>query len=194
MKKSSIKVGDKVTIINPEFFVRCGYPMTFEQACKEVEEKFCKEKDVMDFLCKIGLVEEKNKYLVDKDYTLIRTKDKIIGALGYYYLGRVKRFGGSERKIYTIRKEDYVKINTDNVWKVTKYKMVVTGTYYPPGGGYNYYGEYDYEPGGLSNMEQHKILQLEHGWPFIRPVDNFNEYQFGEGWIEAKNVERRIEQ
>ena len=35
-----IRVGDMVRIDNPEMFIRCGYPMSLEDACKEVDELF----------------------------------------------------------------------------------------------------------------------------------------------------------
>ena len=38
-----IRVGDKVRIVNPEMFVRCGYPMTKQDAREEVFSRFSQQ-------------------------------------------------------------------------------------------------------------------------------------------------------
>lgn len=34
------KIGDKVRVINPEFVVKVGYPVSFDDACLHVEKTF----------------------------------------------------------------------------------------------------------------------------------------------------------
>ena len=40
MSKSKYQTGVKVRIINPDFFVRCGYPETVESATEKLEQAF----------------------------------------------------------------------------------------------------------------------------------------------------------
>lgn len=39
-RKSKFQPGTKVKILNPEFFVRCGYPETIESAKEKLKEEF----------------------------------------------------------------------------------------------------------------------------------------------------------
>jgi len=57
---------------------------------------------------------------------------------------------------------------------VREIKIVKTGKYFSSCSSVNYYGEADYEPGGLSEEKTHKLLRVGY-------TDN---------WIEAINVEK----
>ena len=177
-----IRIGDMVKIINPEFFICCGYPMSFRQACEEVKERY-KDK-IRAFIDDVGLISSKDSLQQDQSGPYRRTCAKIVSALAYDYMGK-KGFGGGERRIYTKRCEDHLKMQEV---EVTNIKFVKTGEYHPPSGEYDSWNsEYHFESGGLSNETTHKILCLEYWWPFpVGPVWEGAE----PGWIEAKNVEK----
>jgi len=179
-----IRVDDEVRIIRPEFFVRCGYSMTFEQACKEVMKKH--GESIREFIESIGIITLENLDYYSNVGNVGYTQDKIVAAFAYDHL-RNKGFDGKERKIYTIYNENYVRKN-NGVFKVTKIKYVKTGVYRPGNYVNDYYEGYDYSPAYLSNEKTHKILQLEYDWPFV--IGNDETGCIATGWIEAKNVEK----
>src|SRR5574343_863189 len=135
-----IRVGDKVKILNPELFVRCGYELTpnNKDLQSEVMEKY-KDK-IDDFIKSLFwpiqkvnasiLFEEEYSYWYDQDVNTLESK--IINALCYYEVKK-KGFGGKERKIYTT----HVNKMKDVIGKVVKIKFHKTGTY--TSGNYNAY-------------------------------------------------------
>jgi hypothetical protein len=131
-----IRVGDEVKVINPECFLRCGYPLTKLDVYQEVEEKY--NRQIYELIRHTGMHDPK--------YHLV--KYKIIDALAYGLL-KQRRFGGHERKIYT----DTWKELHNKIGVVRKIKFVTTGTYNAGGG----YAE-DYDPPFLSSVGTHKIL------------------------------------
>jgi hypothetical protein len=170
MKKDNIiRVGDCVRIIEPHIFVRCGYPLSFEDAVKVVEEKYQKEVDSM--LEKIGFREFYDMTILGETVKMKMksdgrgtTEDKIIRALAYEYVSR-EGFGGKERKIYTDYKEEL----KGKEYTVTRKFVKKTGTYFPPSEEYHSYydySEYEYEPGGLVNEQTHVMLDLYEGYTF----------------------------
>lgn len=159
-----IRVGDKVKILNPELFVRCGYELTpnNEDLQSEVMDKY---KDKIDEFIKslFGpiqkvnasiLFEEEYSYWDDQDVNTLESK--IINALCYYEVKR-KGFGGKERKIYAT----HVNKMKDIIGKVVKIKFHKTGTYIPGSYSYSAYDLSDYDPAYLENEKTHKILIVQ---------------------------------
>jgi hypothetical protein len=175
-----IRIGDTVKIINPEIITRIGYPMSFNDACNEAEREH--HEKILEFLGKVfpdtiisdGIL--KNSRI---SYNLHKLKayDKIVRALGYEILGN-KGFGGKEKKIYTEHRPNLLGITID----VLDISIRKTGIYYPASGGYDYWGEYDYEPGGLNKIKTHKILELNY-W-----TDN----EIKQNWHECRNVQIEV--
>ena len=88
MKKEKIKCGDTVKIINPAFFVRCGYNDTLEKQSEEILKNH--EYDLMAVLKKITpLIDRYSKQF-----------NVILKGLAYVKC-RENKLGGSERKIFT---------------------------------------------------------------------------------------------
>lgn len=152
-----IRIGDKVKIVKPNFFVRCGYDNNHKSACEYVKEKYC------DLITKFILAFEDAPKLYSmalsvKDIIESQLAAKIISAMAYERVGNLRE-SGMERKIFTRQEE---------IWLLRGRTFIVngiffckTGTYYRPSGGYDSWtGEYDYDPGGLSNAKTHKILLL----------------------------------
>lgn len=164
MKKDIIRPGDIVRIVNPEFFLRCGYPLTLKDGIKMIMDD---ENGITALEDAIKIIlEDKTEFqtldgvVVPKNTNTIRlakgSKDfyNIVKILAYYRI-RKEKFGGRERKIYT-RKIEKAK---DYEFIVLRKKMVVTGNYIPPSksGGYEYE---EWDPPYLDNAKSHMILYL----------------------------------
>jgi len=187
-----IRVGDTVRIINPEFFIRCGYPMSFKDACRIVEKE---HKDrIAEFIRGFDFTTYTNKGsgllgfpISEEKWEDNRTFSKIVGALAYEYV-RAKRFGGTERKIYTKHCPDY----KDKRMTVEYIKFFQTGNYVRGSGeSYDSYaGEYDYDPSFLEDQKTHKILGLcpLDAVFFFHPDKNVDDYI-----IESIHVEKVFE-
>jgi len=178
-----IRVGDTVKIINPEIIIRIGYPMSFDDACKEAK-KFHHD-DIIEFLQKIFPSREvKLGKIIGEitcDYPRLKAYNKIVKALAFEILGN-KGFGGKEKKIYSEIRQDLLGI-TSTVKNIFIRK---TGTYFPSSGGYDSWtGEYDYDPGGLDKEKTHKILELDY---WINEVVAIGSNYYIQ--IEACNVEK----
>jgi hypothetical protein len=167
MKKDTIRVGDRVRIVNPEFFIRCGYENNHQDAMKQIREEYGEKilRFIYDWEASLHSVPSADSKIslslisFDQYRTELRNPhsyDRIISALAYDLVARNKK-SGAERKIFTERLERY----KDDIFTVSGAFMCMTGFYYPAGGRYDSYtGEYDYEPGGLDKMKAHRILEL----------------------------------
>lgn len=164
-----IRIGDKVKIVNPEMFVRCGYPMTKQDAREEVYSRFQPQVDQLIKSTLYFCSELKSHF----DYDGL-AYHAVMEALAYGWLRR-KNFGGNNREIYTAHDE----LAKDQIGIVTKIRFVKTGVYI---NGYQT-GEGEFTPSYLSDERTHKILHLK---TFYR---NYVDYQ----QIEAKNVEKIYE-
>ena len=174
MKKYVIRPGDTVRIINPEFFLRCGYPLSLKDGIKMVLEDE-KDKELFHGLCDHFGISITNPR---KDYY------RIIDILAYYKI-RNSGFGGRERKIYT-RKVEEAK---GHEFTVLSKKMVMTG-HYVPGTNFSYFDECEHEPPYLEGAKSHMILYLHDGCVdgdffyvenVTRPLDR------NQGWILTSN-------
>lgn len=143
MKKEKIKYGDTVRIVNPYFFVRCGYNDTLEKQSEEILKNH--EYDLMSVLKKITP-------LIDRDSKQFNV---ILKELAYLKCQQNK-FGGSERKIFTELKEEF----KNELFSVINKKIHKTGNYVSG----RYYGSYgdemDYEPAYLEKEKTHVILEV----------------------------------
>lgn len=199
MKKEVIRQGDIVRVIHPEFFIRCGYPLSI----KDGMDMIMNDEEAMTALsqgidkalnkkCSIplkdeilGLVPHTNRpRKISNDF------NRIIRILAYYRIAN-EGFGGKERSIYT----KWVEEAKGKEFKVIGKKTVATGTYVPASGGYSSYSgeyEYDYEAPFLDGLKNHVILELMDG-----SYDG-NYYFVGNTikelgtclWIEKCNVEK----
>lgn len=154
-----IRVGDMVKIINPKFFVRCGYPMDFKEAFGFVDRNYNAPIHKL-----IKEIEPVAGPLHGKTFDAY---EKIVRVFAYEYM-KMNRFGGPERRIYTreIRKQ------LSETCRVLDIRFVKTGTYVR--------GAYE-EPPYLSNEQAHKILMLDCFAIAEGVIEPFDE-------IEVKNV------
>lgn len=137
-KKNIIRVGDKVKVIIPDFFIRCGYPATVSSKSAEILEQF--EIPIQMLLEKLNI--PKDSYVFDK------VLHKICNELAWGTL-KIEGFGGNERQIFTKYNEH--KLNKEFI--VRKIKRVKTGFYSK--------GDNEYPP-YLSQEKTHKLLHLDN--------------------------------
>ena len=178
-KVTSINIGDKVKIINPQFFKRCGYPLSLEKAVDHVRDNYNKE--IVDLLKSITEIPETYYF---KNIPLNHyNKNNIIKEFALAYM-KAKNYGGNTREIETFTAEEY----TNLVFTVIDKKIVKTGIYSKSHGGLD-----DYNPPQLINQKSHIILYLDHSIniPCIKFNENIRgitQQQFMK--IESCNVEK----
>lgn len=170
--KEVFRIGDEVRIINPEKFVRCGYPMDFEeikdQMMNENGKKIREIKRMIMEAVKGPPIEEfEDESYFDSEKPFSKNlKERIVEIFASAYMN-YHGFGGNERKIYAVASEG---IYCQDCIVMGK-KIVITGERC---GRYDSYGNIPC----LENRKSHIILKVmpeKHGQSF---------------WIEAKNVEK----
>lgn len=184
MKRKYANVGEKVRIINTLQFVRCGYPL----CSGEIDKRDDLRKRKWELVNRaIGaMFPDRTKltfgvslpgdWLQRDDDTLHyecdrRVSSKIEAAANMAILIE-EGFGGKERRVFEepIEMWDHT---PEKEYEVTKKRFVKTGDRFPASGRWTYFGDYEDQPGGLSNEYTHCVYQLD-------------------GWLEtlAKNTER----
>lgn len=151
-KKIVYHIGDLVTIINPEVFIRVGYPLTKNDALDAAEKEYSEK--VYAFMREVN--PDPTEFTVHNSDS--RLYGDLIDALASYWL-RLKSYGGKERQIYTETNEE---LRNTKGWRVVSKRTVKTGTY--SSGGYSGDAcsmEPDYSPPFLSNERHHILLMLE---------------------------------
>jgi hypothetical protein len=202
----TIHVGDTVRIVEPVFFVRCGYPLTLKDGKKAVEGLELEIKEFLQYLVAKANKDPLAQYplgpgrgggprVLDRSVHLVRAQ------VAYEYL-RLKRFGGDHRKLYTETWEP----GRGMEFGVER-KFVVQSGYRNPGTKPGWVGisYYDHGEGPSFEPEGTHVI-LEGHWPGERPGDpeflslrsgytTFRPYNpdwWGEGplRIEQTNVEK----
>lgn len=168
-KKPVYRHGDKVRIVNPEFFIRCGYATDFWETLKETENN--KE-----------LIEKVDNFIKESvgsigELAEAKVRSKILAALNYGFVA--KKGLGNERKIYTKVVEAY----RDKIFTVYRKKVVKTGVRYHERGN----DEDGYDPSYLYQEKSHVILYLSSDSFELTNFDDWNTSFDGLG-IEEKNV------
>lgn len=159
-RKNVFRIYDRVRILNPEVFVRCGYPLTTEM----IKEAMTKEQldAIHQMFDKFGILTDPAKLAnqVFGRMTLDSVDDTAFNAVRNIIAGRILRqkgWGGPERKIYTERRENLLNATATVHGK----RVVKTGEYVS---GYSYRGYFDsyddYEPPRLDCEESHVILKV----------------------------------
>lgn len=188
MKKNIIRIGDRVKVIQPDLFIRCGYPYTKEHMLRNV----LKPEDVIKiekFLADFGVhqdyfhIKDTNIMhpIVDKAY-YTRAFDKVADGIAYGLL-HAKGFGGRERKVYTEREEKYL-----NATGTVMSRKVVNSGHYVPGYNGSWLDPYDSEPAYLTNQKTHVIFEVELDYN----PDQQCWYPFTVVQIEKTNLEKIV--
>lgn len=155
-----IKVGDLVRILNPQIFVRCGYPLCIKDVAESLDNSIA-----IDAIKRaISILPDKHLHI---SYRLERAVRDINRGLALAVMIH-KGFGGSERKIYTREDLNF----KDKIVKVESKRQVVTGVRYP-GCGPGYYGD-EAEGPSLENQQRHTLISF---WPAYR--DEYGNFSGG---------------
>jgi len=200
-----IRVGDYVKIVNPDMFIRCGYPLSKMDMVKEVEEHFSKIIEDLAYSVAKGDVfvqrDDKGLYPGQKDNFIITplselrsrgVNREIIEALAVKRLF-ARDFGGNVRSIHTKRRSEFQGAFS----KVVGIKFVKTGTRVSGFSSRSSYydSEIEYSPPYLEHEKTHKILRVWVGNKF--QDSNWDASCWsghrGEAFIEATNVEKMYE-
>jgi hypothetical protein len=165
---------DEIRIINPQVFVRCGYPLSK----KMIKETFTDEQRdaVIDMFRKTG-VYMSSATLVEVFTSKSdpeRAYDKVMDIIAGELLAQ-KGWGGKDRTIHTIERPELLNATG---WVSTK-RVVKTGKYRAGGGSYDYYGDMDYDPPYLDDEKTHIILTINVREPVLDMIE-----------IEACHVEK----
>ena len=169
-----IRRGDKVKILVPWLFVRCGYPKCLKSEVKVVEEEY--RKDIVSLLEKVGGMKP---CIVPGTTAKERVGiDKISREIAYLRLSQ-NGCGGNERMIHTKDVEEHL----NAIVTVDDTKFCKTGRRVAPSYVHTMDGP-DFEPGYLSNEKTHKILYF---YPNQARLFSMGEDILA---IEAKNVEK----
>ena len=144
-----IRKGDLVRVVNPEVFVRCGYPMTINSSREEVGVRY--KEALYRFLKELDKIDKaENENYCWLDGAGNRTYDSIMRVLAERNLKK-KKFGGVQRRIHT----ETMPLIEGRFYNVLGKFNCVTGDYCSASGWYD-----DYEPAGLANSQVHVILKL----------------------------------
>ena len=177
--KNIIRVNDRIKIVTPNIFERCGYPLSKKMIKDEITSE--QKKSVFDMLGTFGIsVYNANieKLLLDDNKNGI-LYEKIVDIVAGGIL-RQRGWGGKLRSIH----HKYVPELKDTKCMVISKRIVKTGTYNHGYSNLDYWGEYSCEPPYLSNEKSHVILMVNiNGSDFINDSHDFIE-------IEACNVEK----
>jgi len=171
MKKQVFHIGDIVKIVNPEIFIRVGYPLSLEDVREELDKYDSHITALMN-------ITDMPWYNSGAEYKI---REGIKKALGFGILAR-RNFGGNERKIYT-QKYDFFVTEEDIVKE-----MVVIGKKIVRTGTRDTYKDSEY--GGsrayLDKAKSHVILTLRK---LVNELGYKKEFQ-PTYLIEDKNVEK----
>jgi hypothetical protein len=169
MKKQIIRIYDKVKIVNPQRFIRCGYPLHLPDVISEIDKEFC-ENGGIEFCKKFGIGGFDLRFGMNPYNTIIE-------ALAYSKMKSLK-FGGNKRQIFTENLED----TEGRIFQVVYKRYVKTGEYVYPRGESPY----------LDEQKTHTILRIYQckrpdNMPYLSEsiVNGFESFE-----IEACNVEK----
>lgn len=160
---------DKVRVINPRVFVRCGYPLTIEDG-REWVRNHDKRGQIPLLALDFGLVSKSSQF--DDDYRLISDIQEAIARAWV----RKQGFGGNERSIYTQERPEIM----GKVYQVDDKCVVKTGTYRRGSS-----DPEDAEGPSLRNVKTHTILRVS------TPMNSqdYLDFNYDSFEIEAVNVE-----
>lgn len=138
------RIGDRVRIITPDIFVRCGYPFDIQYAIDNLVTT--DEKKIIQNLLEGPFFSFGNAQWRQNYHRMLRS-------LAHQRLCN-EGFGGNERRIHTVNRPELAYVEGYVIGK----RMVRTGKY--SRGSYGSYGE-DGEASELRNTKCHQILKID---------------------------------
>lgn len=154
-KKHVYREGDHVRVVNSRFIRRVGYDLHPDDLRDEMagSERFRAALKALGY----ASMRENRAYRKLLDAVLAEV--------------HMRGFGSRERKLHyyptvapgKIRNHDQCPDLTGAILSVDGKRCVQTGTYFAPWSDQTYEGEYEYEPGGLTNPRTHILLKTVYG-------------------------------
>lgn len=146
-----LKVDQRVRIVQPLRFLRCGYPMSLADGEKFVRDNFSPQITALfEAVRGTAVTHLLNSWTTDRD------RDAVVRRLAHAHL-QVKGFGGKQRTLHT---EELPEL-TGGEFIVSSIRRCQTGVREP--------GYYDPEEGGepayLTELQVHTILEGCDVWP-----------------------------
>lgn len=144
---------DRVEIVEPLVFVRCGYPMSWDETYNQLTETY--ESQIITDLDGLARGYISAGWPEHLARSLPNAYSDIIHHLTKAHLNK-NRYGGNERAIHTRLDERF----RGKIARVMGKRVVKTGRYrkgYGPSG----YGDDDGAPPTLENVKTHVILEVE---------------------------------
>jgi hypothetical protein len=172
--------GERVRIVTPRVFVRCGYPISIQDLRKRIGKEYAAEIEAL-IVRVVGTPNHSpGTPLLDPSRSLwYSSREKvhtpIINALAYAVAKRAN-FGGNRREVHT-REFPALK---GMVLSVGRTFRVVTGEYHP--------GDRE-QPAWLTHRRHHTIIEAEH---FSYPELDLSEGLFNPLRVEAACVGRVV--
>lgn len=191
-KKAQIfRRDDLIQIKNPEFFVRCGYPLSLKDKMNELDNSKEYKERLLDFMCSVGLAGKidndsfGNEVFRQIPYNTPDIEYKVTKEIAYGLL-RKSKFGGNKRKIYTVTIPEL----KDKVFRVFDKRIVNTGIRVN-GSSYGGYGEFydDYDPPYLGNQKSHVILEILDQYHLYQGFDKF--YNLISDHVDLSNIKSK---
>ena len=157
-RKNVIRINDRVRILNPQIFVRCGYPLTVQIVKDTIITQ--KQKDAIWTMLEAFNIPNIPDRVQDNYFVFTKadnkTYEKILHDMAWVVLGQ-KGWGGKDRKIYAEYKPELL----DREFQVISKRVVKTGTHISGHSYRDYFSSYDeYDPPYLMNEKTHIILKL----------------------------------
>lgn len=146
-KKPIYRPGDRVVIMQPQVFIRCGYPFDIVAETGRILNEH--EQDIWELIGKIDPSEKPRRIFTENDMRAVASRLARIVAMR-------RGYDGNERRIYTRFEADIL----GKEGTVYSKRVVKTGNRYGPSSGQDYNGDWYGDPGGLSDEKTHIILQV----------------------------------
>ena len=141
MKRKYLPLGAKVRVVTPKVFVRCGYPLNFDEVSRKFSDEITERINKASYAAKLNQDDRYvSKYLFKAVVCDILKREK---------------FGGLERQIF----EEEEKHIEGAIGFISGKKFVKTGKY--ERGYQSYDGDGDWDPAYLSDEKTHCIYTLE---------------------------------
>lgn len=146
-KKPIYRPGDRVVIMQPKVFVRCGYP--FDVVAETDSILSHHQTHIQELIEKIDQHGQPDRYGNETDMRAVASRLARIVAVR-------RGYDGNDRRIYT-KFESGILGKEGTVYSK---RVVKTGTRYGPSSGQDYNGEWYGDSGGLSDEKTHVILRV----------------------------------
>ena len=126
-KTNRPKVNDSVKIIEPKFFIRCGYPLTIKSIQKDLFKDNSQNKQIITDMLEHFDIKCYSKELLLEDMDLSGGILGDIEVLIARWILVQKKWGGRNRDIYTVE----IPQLKNEIFKVQFIKACYTGIYQP---------------------------------------------------------------